>query len=51
MQTCSTVCTCTLRVLCKIINGQSLMSRDENKWWSNYHHLVVKIYGKNGDIR
>ena len=22
------------------------MSRDENKWWSNYHHLVVKNYGK-----
>ena len=22
------------------------MTRDENKWWSNYHHLVVKNYGK-----
>ena len=22
------------------------MSRDENKWWSNYHYLMVKNYGK-----
>ena len=23
-----------------------VITKDENKWWSNYHHLVVKNYGK-----
>ena len=25
---------------------QLYIIRDENKWWSNYHYLVVKNYGK-----